>query len=92
MEKSEIKTIKERYKNSKETHIKTHLTCESGIVNWYSAEELIKWYGDCDSQIVYYEKDYGDCHPAIREYLLIHSDINYDKEIMEERKNARNDL
>lgn len=81
-----IKKIKDRYKDDNSTRtIKTHLSCKCGIVGFYTAQELIKYYGECDSAIIYYEKDYGDNAVAIRNYLLIDSDIDYDKEIEVDR-------
>lgn len=85
-----VMLIKDRYKDSTNKNIKTHLSCKNGIVGFYTAEELIKYYGECESTIISYEKDYGfdeDSGPiiAIRSYLLIDSDIDYDKEIEAER-------
>lgn len=79
--------VKEKYKDSKETSIKVHVSCYPFLAGFYTAEELIKWYGDCECEDISYEKDYGEGMPAIRSYLLIHTDKNYDKEIMKERKN-----
>ena len=77
-----MKCIKIQMKN----YIKTHLSCGSGgIDGFYSAEELRKWYGDCQAEIVSYEKDYGDGAVAIRSFLQIYTDINYDEEIKAER-------
>lgn len=78
-------TIRTRYENSNEKGIKTHLKCECGIVGFYDADELVKWYGDCDYEIREYEKDYGD-GIVIRKYLWINSDVNYDKQILEDRE------
>ena len=84
-EKQPQELVKDRYGKSNATDIKTHLDCEIGIVGFYTAQELVKWYGDCLCETEYYEKDYGDGVVCIRSYLQIHSDKNYHKEIMAER-------
>ena len=91
-EHSEIMLIKDRYKDNTDSTftIKTHLSCKRGIVGFYTASELIKYYGECNSTIISYEKDYGFNEEkgnmiVIRNYLLIDSDIDYDKEIEVDR-------
>ena len=78
--------VKERFKDSKETSIKVHVSCYPFLAGFYTAAELIKWYGNCECEWVSYEKDYGEGRPAIRSYLLIQSDENYDREILGERE------
>ena len=82
--------VKEKYKDLKESCVKVHLTCKNCLAGFYSAKELVKWYGDCECEIVSYEKDYGEGRPAIRSYLLIHSDKDYDEEIMKARRKNGN--
>ena len=83
--------VKERYATRNDQCVKTHLSCGGGgIVGFYTAAELTKWYGDCECSIEGYEKDYGDGAIAWRTFLLIQTDKNYDKEIMEARKQNGN--
>ena len=86
-----VMLIKDRYSNSEEKSIKTHLTCgPGGITGFYTPKELIKYYGNCESVIIYYEKDYGNDMPVIRSFLLIETDVDYNKKIMEERNEKNN--
>ena len=78
-------TIRTRYENSNEKGIKTHLKCECGIVGFYDADELVKWYGDCDYEIREYEKLEGQELNAVKERLafevtkLVHGQEEADK-------------
>lgn len=79
MEMNNMKKIKECI--SKDTQdIKTHIVVngvDNGISGYFSGQELIEKYGECECETIEYEKDYGldeEGRPmiAMRSYLAVY--------------------
>lgn len=90
--KEHFTDLEKTYKEKTHVRLKSENYVDRGITNWYTPKELVKYYGDCKCERVYYEKDYGeDEHGrpniALRDFLVVYADKDYDKEIEEERKN-----
>lgn len=74
-----MKKIKE-YVNPKTESVKTHIVVngvDNGISGYFSGQELIEKYGECECETIEYEKDYGEDEEgrpmiAMRSYLAVY--------------------
>ena len=80
-------------KFSIDTHIrlKSDEYMDRGMTNWYYPDELVKWYGNCECSMKYYQKDYGEDdygRPiiAIRSFLIVYANQDFDEQIIKERE------
>ena len=81
--------VKELLKESNAKSINTHIGDKesSYLLGFFSASELIKWYGNCECKEDEYEEleeDDGEVWFTFN-YLVIYTDKDYRDEILKER-------
>ncbi len=83
-------TVKELLKDSTSKSINTHIGDKesSYLLGFFSASELIKWYGNCECEEEEYEEFEEDDDGAFCftiKYLVIYTDKDYRDKILKER-------
>lgn len=64
---------------------------DRGFTGRYTPAELVKWYGDCECEHEYWEKEFGyedDGRPVIGtlDCFVVYAEKDYHEEIMKERE------
>ena len=82
--------VKELLKESNAKSINTHIGDErcNYLMGFFSAKELIKYYGECECKQETYEDLEQDVDSEVIinfRFLIIYSDDNYSDEILKER-------
>ncbi len=82
--------VKELLKESNAKSINTHIgdNESSYLLGFFSASELIKWYGNCECKKEEYEdfeEDDGEVFCFTFKYIVIYTDKDYRDEILKER-------
>lgn len=92
--KEHFKNLESGYEEKTHVRLKEQNYMDRGITGFYTPKELVEYYGDCQCERVYYEKDYG-CDEynrpciAIRDFLVVYADKDFHSEIMATRKKNR---